>query len=49
MDPQEIITQIHDKLERSIGKVCKMENDTVESIKRAHAISLRISTAPENI
>ena len=38
MDPQETITNIHDRLERAIGKVCKMEDNTVESIKRAHDI-----------
>jgi hypothetical protein len=38
MDPQETITAIHDLLERSIGKVCKMEDNTVESIRRAHDI-----------
>lgn len=38
MDPQETITHIHNRLERSIGKVCKMEDGTEESIKRAHDI-----------
>ena len=38
MDPQETITAIHDRLERAIVGVCKMEDNTVESIKRAHDI-----------
>jgi hypothetical protein len=28
MDPQETITAIHDRLERAIGGVCKMEDNT---------------------
>jgi len=43
MDPQETITAIHDRLERAIGKVCKMEDNTVESIKRAKEIIEDIS------
>ena len=38
MDPQETITAIHDRLERAIGGVCKMEDNTVESIEKAHDI-----------
>ena len=38
MDPQETITHIHDRLERAIGGVCKMEDNTVESIEKAHDI-----------
>jgi hypothetical protein len=38
MDPQETITAIHNRLERAIGGVCKMEDGTEESIKKAHDI-----------
>ena len=38
MDPQETITAIHDRLERAIGGVCKMEDNTPESIEKAHDI-----------
>ena len=36
IDPQEEISKIHDLLERSIMKVCKMEDKTSKSIAIAH-------------
>ena len=45
MDAQGIISDIHIRLERAIGGVCKMEDNTVESIKRAHDIVNDINSA----
>ena len=45
MDPQETITAIHDRLERAIGGVCKMEDNTTESIEKAHDIIEEINGA----
>ena len=45
MDPQQTITNIHDRLERAIGGVCKMEDNTTESIEKAHDIIEEINGA----
>ena len=45
MDPQETITAIHDMLEMAIGCVCEMEDNTDESIKKAHAAIEKISNS----
>ena len=45
MDPQETITAIHDRLERAIGGVCKMEDGSTQTTEKVFDIVNDINSA----
>jgi len=45
MDPQETITAIHDRLERAIGKVCRMEDGSTQTTEKVFDIVNDINSA----